>query len=306
MRCSFAPRARESESRRDHSERFWPGLGPRFAELGASGPRQASDFSRLKCDSSGASLRREVSVSAAGFSRAIALGVVLTLVPGSRAWAFAFTFRVHQPAQAKAQPEDAAPQPQPAPVNPPAQPANSAPTAESQNPAQPPASAEPAVPAPANSPTELEPAAPEAQSLPPSPQAPPQAAAGPQPAPLGPEPKFRGVGLMILGGLVGSAAVYPAFFGGILWLTIPPGENEQDNVNSSVKESRRVGRNMFLLGAAGLIAAGAMLTGGVILNQRHSAWRERSIRAANRKQARVLPWHQWNGRTNQFGIAARF
>lgn len=111
---------------------------------------------------------------------------------------------------------------------------------------------------------------------------------------------------MILGGLIGSAAVYPAFFGGVLWLTIPPVDDVQNSPSDSVRESRSVGRNLFLLGAAGLIAAGAMLTGGIILNQRHSAWRERSIRAANRRQARVLPWHQWNGQTNQFGIAARF
>lgn len=257
-----------------------------------------------------ANFGRDVFWPASACFRAIALGVVLSLLPNARAWALASGVRMQGVQSAKAPTEEAAPSPASPSTDTPAQAANPAPAAQPQS-----SAGEPQDPKPAATPQSTPPATANAQmqtgsgqdtAQPPPPVSPARPAGPAQLAAADPEPKFRGVGLMIGGGLIGSAAIYPALFGGMMWLVFPSDELVQAEPGNPVSEGRRSGRKLFLFGVAGLIVGGAMLTGGVILHQKHQAWRERSLRAANRRQARVIPWHQWNGRSHRFGIAARF
>lgn len=114
------------------------------------------------------------------------------------------------------------------------------------------------------------------------------------------EPRFRGVGLIVVGSLVGSLSFYPAYFGVATWVMAPRDGSE------GMDKLRRDGRRGFFFGLGGLVIAGAMLASGIVMNQRYNAWKSRAQRASARRAFRLLPQHQWNGRTHAVGVAGRF
>lgn len=64
-------------------------------------------------------------------------------------------------------------------------------------------------------------------------------------------------------------------------------------------------RVVFLVGAGGLLAAGGMIVGGIVLNHRYHEWKSRPLHERSARH-RVLPTMGWNGRTHMLGLQGRF
>lgn len=112
--------------------------------------------------------------------------------------------------------------------------------------------------------------------------------------------RVGGAILVSAGGVLGTIAVFP-LLGVVFKALYEPGE-------AGMLEWEGAGfREDFLYSSFGLLAASALVVGGVIWNrQGHQSQTHRVARRKVFPRLRLRAQHQWNGRSHSWGLAGRF